>query len=431
MKGRTFLADRFARGSRGLYIPLVVLLTLVAVTWAQVQPSPRRRTTAAPRLKTMQLPEPATTGTIPLEQALLGQQRLSIPSDQRLEFSALGQLAWAAQGVRVPRGVSGGTMTPGQASAMRMYFVLPDGIYSYNPVDHSLQQTSMDDDRQNLVNALMNQGGAPIGGAQIVLAGSLRDFSLQYGVQARTAMLLQAGQAAQSIQLQALGLGLTYISIDNANLNAVRRVVRLAKGVDPLYVLLVGYPGGKTSTPTAGPSTVTPPVSRKVLLVVAPQAFQDQELYETKRALELAGVPVQIASTRLTGVVGMSGATVNPDVLLNHAKLDDYGGIVFIGGPGVVEYFTNPIVMNLVRQATDQKKVVAAIGTAPTILANAGIVKGARVTGYFSEQARITQGGANYTGYPVEKDGLTVTATGAPAVPLFVRAILEGLGQAG
>jgi protease I len=431
MKGRTSLADRFARCSQSLYIPLLLLLMLVAVTWGQVQPGSRRRTTAAPRLKTMQLPEPATSGTIPLEQALLGQQRLAIPSDQRLEFSALGQLAWAAQGVRVPRGASGGTVMRGQAPAMRVYFVLPDGIYSYNPADHSLQQTSMDDDRQNLVNALVNQPGAPIGGAQIVLAGSLRDFSVQYGIQARTAMLLQAGQAAQSIQLQALGLGLTYASIDNVNLNGVRRVVRLAKGVDPLWVLLVGYPGGRTSTPTTEPSTVTQPTSRKVLLVVPPQAFQDQELYETKRALELAGVPVQIASTRLTSIVGMSGATVNPDLLLNKAKLDDYGAVVFIGGPGVVEYFTNPVVMNLVRQAADQRKVVAAIGTAPTILANAGILKGARVTGYLPEQARIVQGGANYTGNPVEKDGLIVTATSAPAVPLFVRAILEGLGEAG
>jgi len=428
MKGRTSLANRVVRRSQSLYAPLVIVLALAAISWGQAQPTKRLRTTAAPRLKTMQLPEPSTSGTVPLEQALLAQQRAAVPSDQRLEFSALGQLAWAAQGVRVPRGTSA-SLTPSQLPAMRLYFVLPDGVYTYNPADHSLQQTSTDDERQTLVATLVNRPGAPIGGAQIVLAASLRDFSVQYGVQARTAMLLQAGQTVQNVQLQALALGLTYMSVDNVNLNGVRRVVRLPKGVDPLCVLLVGYPGGTVAAATAGQSTVVQPGSRKVLLVVPQQSFQDQELFETKRALELAGVPVQIASTRLTAITGMLGGTANPDLLLNQAKVNDYGAIVFIGGAGVIEYFSNPAVTNLIRQAVDQRKVVAAIGTAPSILANAGVLKGVRVTGYLPEQVRIVQGGGNYTGNPVEKDGLIITATSAPTVPLFVQAILEGLGQ--
>ena len=76
-------------------------------------------------------------------------------------------------------------------------------------------------------------------------------------------------------------------------------------------------------------------------------------------------MPVQVASTRLTTITGMLGGTANADLLLNQAKVGDYGAIVFIGGAGVVEYFSNPAAMNLIRQAADQRKVVAAIGTAP------------------------------------------------------------------
>jgi protease I len=430
MKARTSLANRFQRYSRRLYVPLLVLLTLATLCWSrQGQPGARRRTTAAPRLKTIQLSEPSTAGTIAVEQALLEQQRASLPSDQRLEFSALGQLAWAAQGVRVPRDASAPAATLTQLPALRLYFVLPDGVYLYGPTDHSLQQLSSDDGRQTMATALLNRAGAPIGGAQIVIAGSSRDYAVQYGTQARTAMLLQAGQAAQSLQLQAIGLGLTFVSIDNVNLNSVRRVVRLSQGLDPLCVTIVGQPGGMASTATSTQPTGTQPVNKKTLVVVAQQAFQDQELFETRRALELAGAPVQVASTRLSALTGMMGGTANADLLLTQAKLADYGAVVLVGGPGVVEYFSNPTVMNLVRQAADQKKVVAAIGTAPTILANAGILKGVRVTGYLPEQARIVQGGATYTGNPVERDGLIVTAAGAPAVPLFVQAILEALGQ--
>jgi len=409
-------------------VPVLVVLTLATISWSQ-QPGMRRRTTAAPRLKTIQLPEPSTSGTIPIEQALLDQQRVSIPSDQRLEVSALGQLAWAAQGVRVPRATSA-TVAGQQTPAMRVYFVLSDGVYLYNPADHSLQQISGEDERRNMAMALVPRLGAPIGGAQIVLAGSTRDFAAALGAQqARTAMLLQAGQAAASIQLQAVGLGLTFVSIDSANLNSVRRIIRLAKNLDPLYVILVGYAGGQASTVATAAQTPVQPGSKRVLLVVPQQAFQDQELFETKRALELAGVPVQVASTRLTSITGMLGGTANADLLLNQAKLSDYHGVVFIGGAGVSEYFSNPTALNLARQAAEQRKVVAAIGTAPTILANAGILKGVQATGYLPEQTRILAGGANYTGNPVEKDGLIITATSAPAVPLFVQAILEGLGE--
>jgi protease I len=117
---------------------------------------------------------------------------------------------------------------------------------------------------------------------------------------------------------------------------------------------------------------------------------------------------------------------VRADLLLNQAKLDNFNAVVFIGGVGAIEsYLTNPVVLNLVRQANTQRKVLAAIGTAPSILASAGALKGARATAYISEQARLVQGGALYSGNPVERDGLTITATG----PLAAQAILDSLGE--
>jgi protease I len=244
-------------------------------------------------------------------------------------------------------------------------------------------------------------------------------------------MLLQAGQAVQNIQLQAVALGLTFAGVDNVNMNMIKRIVRLSKVMEPLCVLFVGYPADQTAAAAPEQPAVTQPASRKILMVVPQQGFQDQELSETKRALELAGVPVLVASTRLGTIMGTLGGTINADLLINQAKLNEYSAVVFVGGPGAIDYFNNPIALNLVRQAANQRKVVAAIGTAPTILANAGILRGVRVTGFLTEQARIAQGGAVYTGNPVEKDGLIVTATNALTAPLFVQAILEGLGEAG
>ena len=129
---------------------------------------------------------------------------------------------------------------------------------------------------------------------------------------------------------------------------------------------------------------------------------------------ELAGVQVMVASTRLGQLTGMLGGSIRADLLLNQAKADDFNAIVFIGGVDTMIYVNNSIALNLARQATTKRKVLAAIGTAPSILAGAGLLRGVRSTAYLSEQDRMVQAGAIYTGNPVEKDDLIVTATGAP-----------------
>jgi protease I len=396
------------------------------------QPSRARRAPSSARLKTIQLPEPVTSSAISLEQALAGQRNMEPPANQRLEFTKVGQLAWAMQGARVAPAAQAPTPAALSADigAMKLYFTLPDGMYLYQPADHTLQQTGDKDVREALAAAVLNQPGAPPGGCQIILAGSPRDFTTRYGSRARTAMLLQAGRMAQNLQLQASALGLALVSIDNVETNSIRRVVPVSRSLEPLYVALIGYPASQApQTGTAqSPALQT---AKAALLVVPPQSFQDAELVETRRALELAGVQVTVASTRMGALTGMLGGTTQADLLLNQANVDNFHTVIFIGGTGALDYFSNPVALNLARQSFARRKVLAAIGTAPTILANAGVLRGATATAFLSEKDRLIQGGANYTGNPVEKDGLVVTATGPLAASTFARAILDGLAEGG
>jgi protease I len=404
-------------------------LLIVAATCAgrQPQPGPARRGPAA-RLQVIQLPAPSTSSAVSVEQALVGLRNLQAPGNQRLDLPKISQLAWAIQGAAVAAGANPAGVAPmlTEVAAMKVYFILPDGTYLYGPADHALQQVAEADVREALAAALLNQTGAPTGGCQVILGASVQDFNKLYGNRARTIMLLQAGRMSQSLQLEAVAQGLTFRGIDAVDAAAVRRVTRVLRTLEPVYVAFLGYPAGQ-----APPTTDQGRVSQATaLLVVPPQQFQDDELLATKRALEQGGVQVMIASTRMGQLLGMRGGTVRSDLLLNQAKLDSFNAVVFIGGVGVLDYLNNRVVLNLVRQANTGRKVLAAIGTAPSILASAGVLKGARATAYISEQARLVQGGALYSGNPVEKDGLTITATGALAVPAFAQAILDSLGEA-
>jgi protease I len=404
-------------------------LLIAAATCAgrQAQPGSARRGPAS-RVKVIQLPAPSTSSAVSVEQALVGLRNLQAPGNQRLDLPKISQLAWAIQGAALMAGATpvGAAPIPTEVAAMKVYFILPDGTYFYSPADHALQQLAEDDVREALAAALLSQTGAPTGGCQVILGASLQDFNKRYGTRARTMLALQAGRMSQSLQLEAVAQGLTFVSVDAVDAAAVRRVTRVLRALEPVYVAFVGYPAGQ-----APPATDQGRVSQATaLLVVPPQGFSDDELLATKRALEQAGVQVMIGSTRMGQLLGMRGGTIRSDLLLNQAKLDNFNAVVFIGGVGAIEsYLNNPVVLNLVRHANTQRKVLAAIGTAPSILASAGALKGARATAYISEQARLVQGGALYSGNPVERDGLTITATGALAVPAFAQAILDSLSE--
>lgn len=241
-------------------------------------------------------------------------------------------------------------------------------------------------------------------------------------------MALQAGKISQNIQLQAAALGLSFVSVDAVEGADLRSVTRIPRNYDPLYVAIIGYPAGQAPT-TAVQPTVTTQSGRRVLLVVAPTGFQDEELFATKRNLELAGVQTAITSARMGPLAGMLGGTAQAAMLLNQANVSDFDAVVFIGGTGALDYQNNPTAQNLARQASVRGKVLAAIGTAPSILAAAGVMRGVRCTAYLSERERLTRASAVYTGNPAEKDGNIITATGPMAVNLFTQAILEGLGE--
>jgi len=138
-------------------------------------------------------------------------------------------------------------------------------------------------------------------------------------------------------------------------------------------------------------------------------------------------VQTVIASSRTGLVRGMLGGGAEARILVNDIVVDDYDAIIFVGGPGASEYFNSPVALNIAREAANKQKILAAICIAPTVLANAGVLKGVTATSFLSERVRLIRAGARYTGAPVERDGLIITASGPMAAIQFGRAIAEAL----
>ena len=166
---------------------------------------------------------------------------------------------------------------------------------------------------------------------------------------------------------------------------------------------------------------------KKVVMIIAPQNFRDEELLEPKSVLTEKGVEVKVACASLETAKGMLGAEVKPDMLISDIKPDQWDAIILIGGTGASMYWEDISIHSMLNEAVKQNKIVGAICIAPVTLANAGILSGKKATVFGSEEGKLKDKGAECTGKDVQRDGNIITASGPPAAKNFGNAITQAL----
>lgn len=166
---------------------------------------------------------------------------------------------------------------------------------------------------------------------------------------------------------------------------------------------------------------------KKILMVIAPRNFRDEEFLKPKAAFERAGAAIAVASKGTAEATSMLGAKVKVDLDLAHVKANDYNAVVFVGGSGSSIYFNDPIALNLAKVFTSHNKLVGAICIAPSILANAGILEGRRATAFPSEAGNLKSKKVSYLNQPVVQDGKIITASGPDAAEAFGETIVKML----
>ncbi|MBN2067894.1 MAG: DJ-1/PfpI family protein [Candidatus Diapherotrites archaeon] len=168
---------------------------------------------------------------------------------------------------------------------------------------------------------------------------------------------------------------------------------------------------------------------KRVLLIIAPSNFRDEELFHTKAELEKAGAATAIASRQAGTINGMLGGKAEAELALDSVNGEEYDAVIFIGGSGASTYFNDSAAQQIAKDAAAQGKVQAAICIAPSILANAGILKGKKATAFSSEAENLRDKGAIYTGEAVTVDGKIITANGPQAAKQFGQKIAEALSK--
>ena len=161
--------------------------------------------------------------------------------------------------------------------------------------------------------------------------------------------------------------------------------------------------------------------NKRILMVIAPNDFKDEELYIPKSLFVEESFSVTITSS-VKEAISAAGKKQKADILLKDATTD-YDALVFVGGPGAAVYFNNTSALNLVKKFYENNKVVGAICLAPVILSKAGILNKKAATVFPTEKNLLK--GANYTGEAVTVDGNIVTGMDPDSAEEFAEEIIK------
>lgn len=166
--------------------------------------------------------------------------------------------------------------------------------------------------------------------------------------------------------------------------------------------------------------------SKKIIMILAPENFRDEEYFDTRDALERKGVDVDVASIANPAISAIDKREVKIDQMLPDIS-DEYDGIVFVGGGGAKIYFDNQTALNLAMKYYEDGKIVAAICIAPIILGHAEIMKDKKATCWEGAAKDLEDFGVEYSGKAVEVDGKIITANGPKASGEFGETIAKNL----
>ncbi len=172
----------------------------------------------------------------------------------------------------------------------------------------------------------------------------------------------------------------------------------------------------------------------KVAFLVASEGIEQVELTQPWQAVEHAGSQPVLVSPQSGSVQAFNhldkADTFDVDVTVADAQVDDFDVLVLPGGVANPDALrTDADAVAWVRSFVESGRPVAAICHAPWTLAEAGVLRGRRLTSWPSLQTDLRNAGADWVDEELVVDasgpGPLVTSRKPDDLPAFSRALVD------
>ena len=165
-------------------------------------------------------------------------------------------------------------------------------------------------------------------------------------------------------------------------------------------------------------------LDKKTVFIIAFRDFKDEEYLIPKQVLENADIEVITVSDKPGTATGVGGNEANVDLTIENLNIDNFDGIIFIGGPGALTHLDNEKSYEIAQKAVEKGKILGAICISPVILAKSGVLQDKKATVWSNALDKsaiktLEQNEALYQDEKVVIDGKIITANGPAAAQEF------------
>ncbi|MEE4564238.1 DJ-1/PfpI family protein [Paenibacillus polymyxa] len=171
-------------------------------------------------------------------------------------------------------------------------------------------------------------------------------------------------------------------------------------------------------------------MSKKALFIIPPERFNEDELFKPKEALEQAGITVTLASTKTGEIMGDYNGKATADLVFTDAVPAEYDVVSVIGGSGTNDHlWNNADLQALLKQAHEQKTLVAGICAGSVAVAQTGLLSGRTATCYpvDVQKDQLQSHQADYVAQHVVAHSDIITADGPDGAQEFGKALVQAL----
>ncbi len=164
------------------------------------------------------------------------------------------------------------------------------------------------------------------------------------------------------------------------------------------------------------------------VLVPLAEGCEELEAVTIIDILRRADIEVITAGLQPGIVKASRGTQLMPDMTLDAALLEKYDMVVLPGGmPGAKHLKEDPRILSLLKKMAGEDKYTAAICAAPTVLAEAGLLKGKKATSYPGFLDKMALPDTHCLADAVVRDGKVLTSRGPGTAMDFALALVEVL----
>jgi protease I len=173
----------------------------------------------------------------------------------------------------------------------------------------------------------------------------------------------------------------------------------------------------------------------KKALIISGNLVQDHEfIYPYYRLLE-EGYNLDVCILEGKPVQGIFGTAIPPNKeqtikKIEEVKVNDYELLVIPGGVKAMEKVRQDLdIIKFISDFDKEKKIIACICSGAQLLISAKVVKGRKISGYYSMKDDLINAGAIYTDLPAVIDDNIITTAHYKDMGPWMKAVIEKINN--